>query len=65
MPKPWRKFLNQADDYVLSHIYALEGNTVNELFAEYERAYHRMAIGLEAVQRQYGTGDTWTATDAF
>lgn len=65
MAKTFRQFLNDADDYVLGHIYALEANTVNDLFAQYQRAYNNMAIALEAAQRQYGEGDTWSASDAL
>lgn len=60
----FRQWLNKADKFVIQHIYALEAQTVNALFAEYERAFNNMAIGLEGLQRQYGTGDKWSATDA-
>lgn len=64
MPKQWRTFLNDADRYVTSHIYALEAKTVNDLFAEYQRSYHNMAIGLESVASRYGAHETWSASDA-
>lgn len=56
--------MNDGDKYVTSHIYAMENEAVNALFAEYERAYHNMAIALEAVQQRYGSGETWNASDA-
>ncbi len=64
MARSWSQFLTDADKYVTGHIYALEANTVNELFAEYERAYARMNIGLETVFRQYAQGEAWSANDA-
>lgn len=64
MARGWRQFLNDADRYVTGHVYALEAKTVNDLFAEYERAYANMSIGLEAIFRQYSPGETWNVSDA-
>lgn len=60
----FRQFQNDADRYVQGHIYALENKTVNELYAQYERAYLNLQIQLEAVAKRYGTGETWSASDA-
>jgi SPP1 gp7 family putative phage head morphogenesis protein len=59
-----RQFTNDADKYVAGHIYALENKTVNDLYAQYERAYLNLQIQLEAIAKRYGTGETWSASDA-
>jgi hypothetical protein len=57
--------MNAADKYVVGHLYALEADTINRLFEEYQHAYINMAIGLEAAFNRYGQQDTWSADDAF
>src|SRR3972149_3597423 len=60
----FRRFLNDADKYVQGHIYALEAQTVNNLYAEYERSYVNLQIQLESIAKRYGTGETWSASDS-
>lgn len=60
----FRTVMNAQDKYVAGHIYALEAKTVNDLYAQYERSYINLQIQLEAIARRYGTGETWSASDA-
>lgn len=63
MPKKWDKWMTDSDKWVQSHIYALEANTVNELWDQYQRALANMAIQLEVVASRYGGGETWSYAD--
>jgi SPP1 gp7 family putative phage head morphogenesis protein len=65
LARTFRQFMNDADKYVTSHIYALEAQTVNDLFAEYERAAANIFIQLEGTAARYGTGETWSISDAY
>lgn len=60
----FRTVMNAQDKYVAGHIYTLEAKTVNDLYASYERSYINLQIQLEAIARRYGTGETWSASDA-
>lgn len=64
MAKRWDQWMTDSDKWVQSHIFALEQNTINELWDEYQRALSNMAISLETTAARYGTGDTWSYSDA-
>lgn len=64
MARRFDVFMSAADKYVTSHLFALENNTVNELWDEYQRALANMAISLETTAARYGTGEKWSYSDA-
>lgn len=59
-----RRTITQDEEYVRSHIWALEDRAVQDLFSLMLRARGNMTQALIDVAMRYGRGDTWNATDA-
>ena len=59
-----RNTIAQDEQYVRSHIWALEDSAVRDLFQLMLQARMNMTQALIDVALRYGRGDTWNATDA-
>jgi len=52
-----------ANDYVLGKVYALESNTIRELWDAYARAYAQMTAELDRIGSTFQISDKWTVAD--
>ena len=55
--------VQEAEEFIRSHIWALENAAVNELYALYGETYRRLSEQLATTAIQYGAGETWSASD--
>jgi SPP1 gp7 family putative phage head morphogenesis protein len=62
MPSVVQAF-KDANDFVIGKIYALEANTVQDLYDAYARAYAEMTITLQNIGDQLLIDNKWTASD--
>ena len=60
MPHTVADRINAGNEYVVSHMYSLEAQTVRELYRAYEVAYREMRESLEAVFRDIVNGGSWS-----
>jgi len=59
-----RQALLDAEEYIRAHIWRLEDDSTNALYAMYMQAYRTMLDALESVWRNSIQADAWTASDA-
>ena len=59
-----RQALLDAEEYIRAHIWRLEDDSTNALYAMYMQAYRTMLDALESVWRNSVQADAWTASDA-
>lgn len=59
-----QRAIRDAENYVRSHIWALEDAAINTLGDAYAAAYREMVGELTTTWLRYQTGETWSASDA-
>lgn len=58
-----RNAYQEAHDFVLGKIYALEQDSVQALYDAYAQAYREIAAAIEAIWQASRLGDSWSVTD--
>lgn len=57
--------IQDAENFVRSHIWALEDAAINTLGDIYAGAFREMLVALTQTWLRYNTGDTWSASDVY
>ena len=59
-----RQALLDAEEYIRSHLWRLEDDSVNALYSQYLQAYRSMLEALDSIWRNSVQADAWTASDS-